>query len=125
MIDKAAASKKHGFYHDYPFFSEVCDVEFLEGNGEDGETLQKVREWTGETNSLCTCVVCFDSDTRSLSFALKLLRTIPVSVPIRVRMRTNEGFTSLLAAGSGTASLPARFTPIWNGERRVRDRDGG
>jgi hypothetical protein len=112
VIDKAATLKKHGFYHDYPYFPEVCDVEFLDGSAEEAETLQKVREWTSEENSACTCVVCFDSDTRSLSFALKLLKTISAKAPIRVRMRANEGFASLLAAGAETANLPARFTPF-------------
>jgi hypothetical protein len=110
VIDRLAAEKKHSFYYHYPFFSEVCDVEFLDWDAEDLEKLEKVREWTSEEASVCTCVICFDSDSRALAFALKLLKIIPSNVPIRVRMQSSKGLGSLLAGNSETSNLPGRLT---------------
>lgn len=110
VIDKDAGAKQRNFEYHYPFFGDVCDIAFLEWDAEDLGNLQKAGELARADGAYSTCAICFDSDTRSLSFALKLLKCVPSHVAVRVRMRSSGGFASLLSEHGRERNISGQLT---------------
>jgi hypothetical protein len=113
ITDQFAPQRRRSFYARNPQFDHVCDVAFVELGGDDPEVFARVRAWCAEPDTLPTVVVCFDDDSRCLSFALSLLPGIRAqAVPILLRMTTDGGLTALLDGDATRARLGGLVHPF-------------
>jgi hypothetical protein len=87
VVDRSAAAKMQGFLFRYTNLDKVCDVTALSHNAEDPRVIQAVRSSAGDENALVSAVICFNSDERSLAYAVGLReKTEDLVFPISVRM---------------------------------------
>ncbi len=113
VTDQIAPQRRRSFFARNPQFDQVCDVAFVELGGDDPEVFARVGAWCAEPDTLPTVVVCFDDDSRCLSFALSLLPGIrALGVPILLRMTTDGGLTALLDSDATRARLGGVVHPF-------------
>jgi hypothetical protein len=80
-------------------------------DGEDPSTQALIAEWCANTQAtIPTVVITLDHDVRALSLALSLRDHLPPTVPIRVRLSEQSGFTTVLGGGEGGRTLPRQIT---------------
>jgi TrkA-N domain/RyR domain len=97
----------------FPKLDAVCDVTFLAREADDAATLAEIANLCAGPDTLPTVAVCFDDDTRSLSFSLALLPKVkPLRVPILLRMTTDGGLTTLLDNDIAAKSLAGLVKPF-------------
>jgi hypothetical protein len=109
VIDHGAFGKEQTFLARYPYFREVCDIEFVEADAEHPGTLDRVAALAGDPDSLLTVAVTFDDDSKSLSYAIGLGERLAES-PVRImaRMADDTGLARALAEHVDGADLTAR-----------------
>lgn len=113
VVDRDPSLHQRCLLRRFPKLDAVCDVTFLAREADDPATLAEITDFCAKTNMLTTTAVCFDNDTRSLSFSLALLPKIkPLRVPILLRMTTDGGLTTLLDADIASKSLAGLVKPF-------------
>jgi len=96
VIDRKAKSKEISFIDRYPKFMEICNIDFIEGDIESPDMLQKLYELSINPESLTTLVICLDNDWRGLLCALETLSKLEdCQVPIYVRISEDTTLVSL------------------------------
>jgi hypothetical protein len=110
VIDRRAKARKELLYTYCPYFAEVCDAEFIEGEAEDPALAAKMVNWSEDAGSITTFAICFDDDARSLAFALRLMRRIDRRASIRVRMASSAGLATLIHRETGSPEIPRDLT---------------
>jgi TrkA-N domain/RyR domain len=101
VVDDHANAKRNRFLIRYPVFSSgvLCDPApaFIETAAETPDVLEKVRKFSEEPNSIVTCVVAFDNDSHSISYALTLWNQLKhTEARIVVRVASDAGLSQLL-----------------------------
>jgi hypothetical protein len=113
VVDRDPTRHQRCLLRRFPKLDAVCDVTFLAREADDAATLAEIASFCAETDRLTTVAVCFDDDTRSLSFSLALLPKIkPLRVPILLRMTTDGGLTTLLDNDIAATSLAGLVKPF-------------
>jgi hypothetical protein len=107
VIDQHAHAKRNRFQIRYPAFPALCDgddrtssshePDFIESVAESPAIFEQAKKWCEERDALVTCVVAFDNDSHSMSFALSLWNQLkPYHCPILVRVASGAGLSQLL-----------------------------
>ena len=97
VIDARAKDKEKSFESRYPYFREVCPIEFHQGYIDDLGVLAVVEDLVNMPDTLPRLAICLDNDLHNLSTAMALYeRFIDADLPIYVRMADETGLTSLL-----------------------------
>lgn len=97
VIDARAKDKEKSFESRYPYFREVCPIEFHQGYIDDLGVLAVVEGFVNMPGTLPRLAICLDNDLRNLSTAMALYeRMLDVNLAIFVRMADETGITSLL-----------------------------
>ena len=111
IVDRKAEERRQRFLGRCPGFTEVADLDVLEGDVEYAEVLTRLEAWGQDPHRLLDIVVCFDDDRRGLACGLTLVERLRGRrVPVRVRM-SHEAGMSALVQGSGEGR--------WNGRINV------
>ncbi|HEX5746461.1 MAG TPA: NAD-binding protein [Archangium sp.] len=111
IVDRKAEERRQRFLGRCPGFTEVADLDVLEGDVEYAEVLTRLEAWGQDPHRLLDIVVCFDDDRRGLACGLTLVERLRGRrVPVRVRMSHEAGMSALVqGAGEGR----------WNGRISV------
>lgn len=110
IIDLKAEERRQRFLGRCPGFTEVADLDVLEGDVEYAEVLTRLEEWGQDPHRLLDIVVCFDDDRRGLACGLTLVERLRGRhVPVRVRM-SHEAGMSALVHGSGEGRWNGRIS---------------
>lgn len=110
IVNLKAEERRQRFLGRCPGFTEVADLDVLEGDVEYAEVLTRLEEWGQEPHRLLDIAVCFDDDHRGLTCALALAERLRGRrVPVRVRMSHEEGM-SVLVQGSSEGRWNARIS---------------
>jgi|JI6StandDraft_1071083.scaffolds.fasta_scaffold01460_5 hypothetical protein len=113
VVDRDPLHHQRCLLRRFPKLDAVCDVTFLAREADDPATLAEITAFCAKTDMLTTTAVCFDDDTRSLSFSLALLPKIkPLLVPVLLRMSSDGGLTTLLDADIASKSLAGLVKPF-------------
>ncbi len=97
----------------YPQLSQVCDIEFLEGDAEDPQTLDGLAKRCRPDEAIPYVAVCFDNDSRAITCALRLERLLEVqNIPVMVRIAADAGLATLLHRLDGDKSHIGRLRPF-------------
>jgi len=118
VIDLRADQKAGSFCGRYPRFSEVCDLEFIQGDVTNAAIIERIRRFADEPATLTTLLVCMNDDSRNLLVALQLQESVgPGRIQICVRMMEVAGLTALLAPLAARAQGQAGVWPFGIGDR--------
>ncbi|MFE8597264.1 NAD-binding protein [Archangium violaceum] len=110
IVDRKAEERRQRFLGRCPGFTEVADLDVLEGDVEYAEVLSRLEEWGQDPHRLLNIVVCFDDDRRGLACGLTLVERLRGRrVPVRVRM-SHEAGMSALVHGSGEGRWNGRIS---------------
>jgi RyR domain len=110
IVDLKAEEWRQRFLGRCPGFTQVADLDVLEGDVEYAEVLTRLEEWGQDPHRLLDIVVCFDDDHRSLACGLALVERLRGRrVPVRVRMSHEEGM-SVLVHGSSEGHWNGRIS---------------
>jgi voltage-gated potassium channel Kch len=112
VIDRKAQMRKDRLSFYYPKFTEVCEAEFMDAEGDDPTQIAKMVHWSQGPEMVTTFVVCFDDDQHSLTFALSLRQKIDRRAPIRVRMASSAGLATLIDRGTNAPEILSDLTPF-------------
>lgn len=105
VIDKQADARRRPFCGRHPQIDRVCRIEFVQGEFEEPEVLERIRQLAADPNGLTTVVVCLDNDAACLHAAMSLShRLAGAAIPLYVRMSEREGIGSLLESVNRPAS---------------------
>jgi hypothetical protein len=110
VIDHHANRKKAMFQVRYPQFDRVADVEFLEADVEEPQTLEKIAAVCADPKTISTVVIAFDHATRGLSVAASLAQKVKEGVQIRLRVTDQSGLATLAGTEAAAAILPRNAT---------------
>ncbi|WP_116119836.1 NAD-binding protein [Archangium gephyra] len=110
IVDRKAEERRQRFLGRCPGFTEVADLDVLEGDVEYAEVLARLEAWGQDPHRLLDIVVCFDDDRRGLACGLTLVERLRGRrVPVRVRM-SHEAGMSALVHGSGEGRWNGRIS---------------
>jgi TrkA family protein/RyR domain-containing protein len=110
IVDRKAEERRQRFLGRCPGFTEVADLDVLEGDVEYAEVLSRLEAWGQDPHRLLDIVVCFDDDHRGLACGLTLVERLRGrQVPVRVRM-SHEAGMSALVHGSGEGRWNGRIS---------------
>lgn len=114
VVDRRAKCKERSFLVRNPFFREICDLTFLEGDVEEQQTLEWIRAQAADTSALTTVFVSLGSDSRSITDALDILAAIDAAsrIPILVRVAERSALASLFDTRSGAAKWVEYVEPV-------------
>jgi hypothetical protein len=87
VIDRQAQARYHSFLFRYPNIGNICDITVVNSEAEDPQVIEMLRVIAKDPSVIVSAVVCFESDERSLAYAIGLRDnmhefTFPVSVRV-------------------------------------------
>jgi hypothetical protein len=125
VIDQNANRKRMMFRVRYPQFDQVADVEFLESDVEEPETLDRIAALCADPKTISTVLITFDQATRGLSVAASLADKLRGEVPIRLRVSDKSGLFALAGTDAAAAILPRNVTVFGSVDEACRKENFG
>jgi hypothetical protein len=87
VVDRQARTRYHSFLFRYPNIEKICDVTVMNTEAENPDAIDVLLGIARNSSAVVSGVVCFDSDEKSLAFAIGLKKKMdefrfPVSVRV-------------------------------------------
>jgi len=95
VIDLEAGDREAAFVARCPEFRKACEIEFVKGDIEHKQTLERIHDWVDDPKLVSSVSVCLDDEWRCLKTALRIMslfedRNIPVLLRMSEDCRLSE-----------------------------------